>query len=408
MEKFRGILLVPALGVLLFFSACEGNDDGIEEPANTPATLVQSTEVFTRPAGDLRGFISISGLDVDLEALVYDVTLFKIEYTTSYKGGTVTASAVVLAPVTEEAVSTISFQHGTIASNAEAPSNLTLGDGQIILASALASTGHLVILPDFIGFGASSDVIHPYYVEEPTATSVIDAIYAARQVADESAMLLLDEDLYLAGYSQGGYATMATHKYIEEHGMDFFELKASFPASGGYDIEAFRQYFFSLETYDEPFYLAYVATAYQVTYDWPQPLSMFFNEPFASAIPGYFDGSYRGSQINALLNDTISVLLSPDFIANVDNQEYAFMKEAFLENSLTDWVPVTPMYMYHGDADITVPYQNSVDVHAKLVANGASADVVTFTNLPGGTHGTGVVPYIEHFVAEILEMEEGK
>ena len=69
-------------------------------------------------------------------------------------------------------------------------------------------------------------------------------------------------------------------------------------------------------------------------------------------------------------------------------------------------MPQIPIFMYHGDADITVPYQNSVDVYNQFIANGASTDVVTFTTLEGGTHGTGVVPYLEHLAAELSKLEQ--
>jgi hypothetical protein len=37
--------------------------------------------------------------------------------------------------------------------------------------------------------------------------------------------------------------------------------------------------------------------------------------------------------------------------------EYADIKEAFIENSLTDWKPTVKMFMYHGKSDVTVPYR---------------------------------------------------
>jgi hypothetical protein len=61
--------------------------------------------------------------------------------------------------------------------------------------------------------------------------------------------------------------------------------------------------------------------------------------------------------------------------------------------------------MYHGDADTTVPYQNSVDTYSYLIAHGASEQVVTFTTLPGADHGSGVIPYIEDFTEKLLDLQ---
>ena len=62
------------------------------------------------------------------------------------------------------------------------------------------------------------------------------------------------------------------------------------------------------------------------------------------------------------------------------------------------------MYMYHGDIDVTVPYNNSLISYNKLIANGASKSIVTFTTIPG-THYTGVAPYLESFIPKMLSLK---
>jgi hypothetical protein len=57
--------------------------------------------------------------------------------------------------------------------------------------------------------------------------------------------------------------------------------------------------------------------------------------------------------------------------------------------------------MYHGLADETVPYQNSVDTYNKLLANGAATSTVTLTALEG-THGTAIEPYIGQLIEKLL------
>jgi fermentation-respiration switch protein FrsA (DUF1100 family) len=152
--------------------------------------------------------------------------------------------------------------------------------------------------------------------------------------------------------------------------------------------------------------LAYVAMAYRTSYSWTQPLSDFFSEPYASKIPTLFNGSLSGSQINAQLTTDIATLVNPQLLSSINSDaKYQYIRQAFNENSLTDWAPKVRMLMYHGDADITVPYSNSVATYEKLRANGASTSVVTFTTLPGKDHGTGVVPYIEAFIPRMLELK---
>ncbi|MBS1490652.1 MAG: hypothetical protein JSS93_09000 [Bacteroidetes bacterium] len=386
--------------LLTLLVACSKKDSSF-----VPVTLVSATEQVSRAAGDLKTFIGASGISLPTNAIAYGTDLYTITYKTTYQGKPITASGLVILPQTTSPVGMVCFNHGTIAAHSEAPSVQPLNSTTWIFYSALASPGLIAVIPDFLGFGSSASMLHPYYVEDATATPVMDAMKAARELAIQKGKSF-NGKLFIAGYSQGGYVTMATHKAIEANGLPNFNLVASFPASGGYDVKGMQNYFWGLPTYDEPFFLAYVAMAYKNYYNWSQPLTDVFQAAYAEVIPGLFDGTKTGDQINAALNDTIPKLVTPDILANINtNTRYQYIVNAFTENSLLDWYPTTKMYMYHGDADITVPYQNSVATYNTLLANGASPSVLTFTTLPGATHGTGVVPYIQDFIPIMLSLK---
>ena len=53
-------------------------------------------------------------------------------------------------------------------------------------------------------------MLHPYMVALPSATSVVDMIRAGKNLCD-SLNVLISEDVFLAGYSEGGFVTMAAH-----------------------------------------------------------------------------------------------------------------------------------------------------------------------------------------------------
>lgn len=383
------------LTVLVF--ACK--DDEVNKPERV---LVSAESVLDRAASETRSLLSGSGLDIDISALQYDVEIFKVTYKTTYNGQSINASALVSLPKKAPSAPIVSFQHGTISAHSQAPTALGLYDSESILYAALASPGIIAVAPDLIGFGSSKSVLHPYYVEEFTALAVRDAVRAARDLAADDGVSF-NGKLFLAGYSEGGYATMATHKSIESAPLEQISLIASFPAAGGYDIKAMQEYFWEVGDYDQPFYLAFVAQAYKTTYDWSNPLTDVFNEPYAGKIPALLNGSKTNGEINAELTTNIADLVTADILANIDSdQKYKYIVDAFEENSLVDWTPHIPVHMYHGDADVTVPYNNSQITYNKLIANGASASVVTFTNLPGATHYTGVFPYLELILPQLL------
>ncbi len=404
MRKLYFTKAIYAIALSILFFACSQNEDETILPVNQGPTYLISADTFiTRTAGDLQFILGAAAPDLDLTELKYDAMILKVKYKTKYKGGDIEASGLVIMPLTMDEVDMLSFQHGTIAADADAPSNLTISNQAGYLYQAIASFGMIAVIPDFIGFGASVDISHPYYVEDLTASSVVDNLKAAKELA-EIMGINFSGDLFLAGYSQGGYATMATHKWIEEKGLENFDLIASFPASGGYDVRSFQEYFFQLDIYDQPFYMAYVVNAYNSTYDWNMPFSDIFNEPYASRITdlNLFNGQFTNTQINDQLNDTLAVLINSEVFTDFETSaKYASLKEQLIENSLTDWTPTIRMFMYHGTADITVPYQNSVVTYDKLIQNGASPAILTFKDLPGADHGSGVIPYLSELIDEV-------
>ena len=398
----------PYITRLLFFSitwfaiACSDDNDA---PPVVEKILVESVKVESRTAQQLKTLVQLSGRDIDPSIMKYDVNTYRVTYKTTYKGGEIVASGVIALPFTTERVGMVSVQHGTIVQQSDAPSAQGAGSLDLIVYAAMASSGFIVVVPDMIGFGQSKNIFHPYYVEEAIAQAIVDNVRAAAELAEDDDVSF-NNRLFLAGYSEGGYATMAAHKALEAEPLEDIDLIASFPAAGGYDIEAMQHYIFNLTQYPQPYYLAYVGRSYQLFYDQNALLQDFFNEPYASRIPQLFDGSNNSGNINSQLTSNMSELIREDLRLNLDTDaRYAYIRNAFAENSLTDWVPSIPMYMYHGQQDTTVPYENSVTTYQKLIANGASAETLKLIPLPGKDHGTGIDPYIDDVIKKMQQMK---
>ena len=71
-----------------------------------------------------------------------------------------------------------------------------------------------------------------------------------------------NNQLFIAGYSEGGYATMATVKEIEENYNDI-NITMSFPMAGAYDLSGTMvELMLSEEVYPDPFYLPFFIPPY--------------------------------------------------------------------------------------------------------------------------------------------------
>ena len=180
---------------VLIVSCSEKEDDPKPQPEEN--NLVEATGTGSWGAAQLKLFVQLSGRDLNTDLLAYDVDIYRVTYKTTYQEEEINASGLILLPkTTGNALPMISFQRGTIVELADAPSLQAKESQQVISYSALASMGFITVVPDMIGFGESNEIFHPYYVEEPTSTAVIDMLYAARALADEKKTWTLTADCF--------------------------------------------------------------------------------------------------------------------------------------------------------------------------------------------------------------------
>ena len=370
--------------ILILFS-CSIQDE------NTRIHIDTYTKLFSITKDNILEIVQASEFE-NLEGyLKHDISLYTITYNTIYNGKKIKASGLVAFPDTDNGMPILNFNHGTTSLHADAPTEDLI---QYSFFANAASAGYIFVIPDYLGFGISDDIVHPYYRSDITGQTVVDMIRATKELAEIEGYNF-NGDIFLSGYSEGGFATMSAHYNLENNNYSGLNLVASAPASGGYDISGMLDYFLSKDTYHVPYYIAYVAIGYKTSYDWSLPLSSIFNEPYASIIPEYFNGKYSGYEINSVLSDDISELLTSNFINNIYNDlELKIIVDAFEENSLDQWVPKNKMIMYHGTDDITVPYQNSVDTYSNFISLGADKNTVEFIDLNGENHSSGSLPYI--------------
>ena len=356
-----------------------------------PVHLDTYLKLYTQDKGQVMNAVQNSLFDDITKYINYGVSLYTITYNTTYKGENIKASGLVAFPETTNNVPILNFNHGTTSLHRDAPTEDLF---QYSFFSNAASAGYIFVIPDYLGFGVSDDILHPYYRSDITGLTIVDMLRATKELAEIEGYNF-NGDVFLSGYSEGGFATMSAHKTLEENNFQGLNLVASAPAAGGYDMTGMLNYFLSLETYHQPYYLAYVAFSYKTSYDWGLQLSDIFNEPYASLIPQYFNGQHSGGEINSVLSYSVNLLLNENFRNNFySDPSLNVVVEAFEENSFNQWVPKTKMFMYHGTADITVPYQNSVDTYNNFIANGVNSSLVEFIPLESQTHSTGAIPYI--------------
>ena len=339
------------------------------------------------------GLSILSGL-----TLQYDIDMYKMVYNTVDALGQPTiASGAFLAPSNTTCTDfpMLVYHHGTSLRKIDVPSNDV---GETLIGRVFGAGGYFVLMPDYIGMGESPG-LHPYCHGESEATATRDMIRAAREFIADSLNMIDNGELFLTGYSQGGHAAMAAHKYIEENNLlGEFNVLGSAPCSGPYEMSgAMADTILSPYPYSNPGYLVYLLSAYQMVYgNLYNSYAQVLNSPYDTIVPPFFDGNNTTldmGTLNNLLSGYIDTLMVDTVVANFSNSMSTYnhpLWTALLDNDNHDWTPQRPIRMYYCTGDEQVTFQNAIAAEATMQANGAND--VQAVNMGSGNHNDCVLP----------------
>lgn len=374
--------------------------------------LIKAEKVATYTQQQLASVVSLAALSNPLflayvEKIQYGVTIYYVEYKTDYiQNSVIPASGLVVVPQTGGVPTMLlSFQNGTIVKNSDTPSQNTMSPDNLILYAA-AGAGFTVCIADYIGFGVSTNKTHPYLNKSLFQRTIVNLIQAVGEMEESKKYgLTLSRDFYLAGYSLGGWASLVAHKYIEDYGIKGFNFSGSTCGAGAYNLIEMRDFFITQTDYVQPYYLPFLLWGFRSTGDIESDLSIYFREPYASRIPGLFNGLYSGTEINAQLTKDITQLLAEDFITDSNLPKFNRLNAALQNNSQYAWLNTNPIHFFHGTADLHVPYSISSNLVQGFRNLGQTDDMVQFTTLIEANHRTGSVPMFLSVLNKLIELQ---
>ena len=358
-----------------------------------PGDVASVETVGGYPGWLLRALIAFQGLS---EALPTQdgISLYRVEYwTTAPDGERVIASGLVAFPRSDAPLrGVVSFQHGTASLRNAVPSAPDLNNG-VMAAAAFAGHGYLLVAPDYLGFGSSTQP-HPYYHSASTANAVVDLLRASRSVAAAAGFAWPDA-LFLVGFSQGGHATLAAQRALEAQPDACLQPSAAASIAGPVDLAgvqipaalAGRSRFASL-------YFAWIANSYARVY--AMPLDSVIREPYASQLATLFDGAHDGDAIVAALPPQPRDLLSPAFLADFDAGREHWFVSRLAENGLLEWTPRAPLRLYFGDADVDVEPEDARVAAAHFASGGSDVQAVSVGAVD---HEGSVLPAVQQLRA---------
>ncbi|HVI47109.1 MAG TPA: lipase family protein [Chitinophaga sp.] len=383
----RFLLTTIVITAVIFASSCRKN---AVTPNQQPIPKKATIELIGQRELKKNEFNSrastVNGIDPNsiwslLVSLVVDV--YKVTYpTTDPDGNVVTASGLLVIPKTDNTLSLVSFQNGTLFDKSQAPSNFSESSQLSYWIPLAAAMGYIVVVPDYIGYGTTANLEHPYQHASSLASSTVDMIRAVKElVQDPSANLHAkwNNKLFLAGYSEGGYATMAAHRLLQEHYPTEFNVTAASYGAGAYDITQTATYFLSRNEVRDSFYIrshVWVLLSFNRIYHENRPLNSFVNAPYDQELATH-------PVYAAQLPTNPAVLMNPVFKANVLSGRDTAVLRRLAENDVYDWTPRSPVLLQHADLDGYVPIFNSDQAYARFKSRGVNA---TYIIIHGKNH----------------------
>ena len=315
----------------------------------------------------------------------YAVDLYRVKYRTEYNDSTTVVTGALAIPQNPDCKSPlISYQHGTTSNKLGVPS---YGSAELQICLVFASEGNVLVAPDYIGLGGSIIPLHPYQHGFSQAHSTINLLRATRQLQVDLNFELSDQ-LFLFGYSQGGHATAAAVKYIEQDYASEFKVTAAMPMSGAYNLAGVQTEFINNGLpYATPGYLPYIVMGYQSVYhDLYDSIQQIFVPPYDSTMPYYFlSGTFGMGFINGKCDPIPENMFTQQALNSFNNDPNFPFKVRLQENDLLSWTPQTKMRMYYCTGDEQVYYKNAIIADSVWNYNGAPDVAAVF--LTNEDHG---------------------
>lgn len=229
------------------------------------------------------------------------------------------------------------------------------------LAAMFAAHGYAVVASDYLGFGRSRYRFHPFLHADSEATTLLDAIRAARQAlqwqgASPPTLVLL------AGYSQGGHASAAAQRLLERQPDEAFDLVGAAHLAAPLNLSGAMQQDEAVVGYQ--FFIPYLLTSWQKIYGdlYQEPLEAF-RPPYARTIESLLPSAAlnfetlltTGALPDGSPAQVRNALMQRDYVNAVRSQGTHPARRDARRNDLIGWSPRAATLLCGASGDPTVP-----------------------------------------------------
>lgn len=281
---------------------------------------------------------------------------------TDHKGDPIRLSGRVILPSDGKVSRIMVVSHFTMGANYEAPSN------ELPIESLFAPYGLAIIEPDYIGYGITSNMIHPYLCADVTARNVVDMYYAVLPFLKAIGCEPEYKDIFLLGFSQGGAVTMSVaHEFIQNH--KDVEIRLIMAGGGPYDVCATYDTLIENDYTEYPCAIPMIIQGMDFGMNLGLDYNLYFKPRMVENLDEWINSKkYTMANITNLMGSKYISSIMTDAARDKNSEIMTILYRAMVDNSVVNETPVSrPLYLFHSIDDQVVPICNAYSLSAKLI-----------------------------------------
>lgn len=290
-----------------------------------------------------------SGVSATYTPAQHAVRLYRVSYPSVVpERGNLSTVATGLVAIPENlqgALPLVSYQHGTVYGKQEVPSYPEQSPETQLMIAQFAGQGYVLVGADYFGLGDSTQP-EGYMVKASHQQATADMLVAAHAVLAD--LKQKTDTLFLAGWSQGGFVTMALLEKLERQGI---AVRATATASAPVDVFMALNGFLNFPRKNDANWVNSLfilsAFSFENYYGVPGLARSVIN-------PAYYDAArkaYTREPFNAVdIPTDLRTLIQPEYF---DPQFFAASAYGRLvaDTQAYRWVVKSPVRNYYGEAD---------------------------------------------------------
>lgn len=290
----------------------------------------------------------------------------------------------------------VSYQHGTVYGKQQVPSFPDQSEETQLMIAQFAGQGYLLIGADYFGMGSSTER-EGYMVTGSHQQATADMVVASRAVLAD--LKLADSKLFLSGWSQGGFVTLAMLEKLEADGVPVkAAATASAPSDAFVGFNGFLNFPRKIDAAWIPTIFILTAFSFEEYYGVPgMARALLTEESYEVSRKAYLREPFNPADVPTDLRK----LIKPEYF---DAQSFANSAYGRIvaKTQAYRWVVKTPVRTFFGETDeaISIGLGQLPATYQKAIGNDKVEAVSTGPTSHRGTFATAVPQWKSWFDAQ--------